>query len=161
MAPPGELHLTQQAWLEAGPCFEQALDRARQLNLTGYVCNALEGLAELKLCVADVEGAGIRIQQALELLEKDEHLVAFPQRVWWRAARIALEAGQPEEAARLRARALELIRREQGSLTSQAARNRVARAFPWNRAILRQDAFKAYIPRPTAEEDLPERAGAA
>jgi tetratricopeptide (TPR) repeat protein len=113
----GELALTEALWSEAELYFQNALELAEAAGAAGFECNAYEGLAECHR-------------------EADPMAVAFPQRVWWRAARIAGEQGRSQDAATYGARAADLLKHERSLLTSFAARNRLVRAFPWNLEII-------------------------
>jgi hypothetical protein len=87
------------------------------------------------------------MDEALILLEADPTSVDFPQRVWWLAALLAERMGQKETGERYKHLAVARVEQEQERLLSRAARARLARAFPWNRAILMASRAGRHKPR--------------
>lgn len=132
----GELMLTLGDLKKALEFFQSAFKQANTPARKAYRCNAREGMAMVHYALGALEAAQFEIEDALKILEEGCEGLSFPQRVWWRASQIYEALDIPVEAERCARRGLDLVEKEQSQLQGQAARQRQARAWPWNRELM-------------------------
>lgn len=70
----GNVYFTRQQYEHAATCYRQALDKSKQLNMHRLHISCYVNLAETYLCLARFDAAKVALDQAREMLEKNEIL---------------------------------------------------------------------------------------
>lgn len=134
----GELALAEGRWEDAAHAFTRALTLAAEQARPATEALGQEGLGFTLHQAGASHLALPHLRRATSLVEVLPSQLSFPQRTFWRASLVADALGDRTQATRWWSQARALVQAQIDPLTEAAARERLARAFPWNRALLEE-----------------------